>query len=173
MLQGRDILSQLGKDFTDSIVKRFLPKPRSPKGGRPPKPISWDEAMKRGSIVGKFALPGAALFVLVNKGQLTWEQASMVLHYILEKHDEITVIDLYPTSDSWIVRRALKEFGFDNADSVDVKWEEIMRVGFQLITYWSQVQAQAAAGVQPQVIDWRKMFAQQPLQQPQVDRKTL
>jgi len=166
MEQKPNFLGMLTKDFTDSFVKRVLPKPRKVKAGRPTKKMSWQEILERGSIAGKFALPGLAVTILMQKDKLTIEQATMVMHYVLEKYDELTVVDLYPASDTWVVRKAMEEFGIDSASDLSVGWDEIMFLAWSIISQWSQANAEAQAGLQPNIPDIAQFFTKKPPPKP-------
>ncbi len=144
--QKKDLFSQVGNDILKAVVNRIVPKPR---GKGRPKKVSWEGRITNAVISSKIALPSLGVWVLWNKGVITGEQATMVIHYVTANRDLVSIPELYPTNPNWIVRKALEEFGLD-VSQVDVTWDEMMYVVAQLAQAY-QITHQQAGQVQSQV----------------------
>jgi len=126
-MEKKDLFSKIGDDILKSVVNRLIPKPKSGGRGRPKKSVPWDEQIKKAVISSKIVLPVLGVWALSDKGMITGEQATMVIHYVAANQDLITIPELYPTNPNWIVKKVLKDFGVDVSE-VSVTWDEIMAV---------------------------------------------
>lgn len=137
--QKKDLFSQIGNDILKAVVNRVVPKPR---GKGRPKKVSWENWITNAVVSSKIALPSLGVWVLLNKGLITGEQATMVIHYVTANRDLVSIPELYPTSPNWVVRKALEEFGLD-VSQVNVTWDEIMYVVAQLAQAYQIAHQQA------------------------------
>lgn len=133
----KDLFSQVGNDILKAVVNRMVPK-RTTRGR--PKKVAWEDRLANGIMSSKIALPALGAWVLWNKGVITGEHMAMVMHYVAANQNTISIPELYPTSPNWVVKKALAEFGLDVSE-VDVTWNEMMDLVFQLYGLYEQTKA--------------------------------
>jgi hypothetical protein len=157
----KDIMSQLGDDVVNALVKRFFPQQR---GRGRPKKASMTDSIDKGVIAAKIILPALGCLVLTRKGIIDNEDLSMVMTYVADKVKELPVTSLYPKSPNWVVREALREIGHPQVENASVTWEEVVaEAQFLFLLYQQarqpqQVRVASQPQAQPGGIDWARAF---------------
>lgn len=142
--EKKDLLGQIGNDILKVVVNRVVPKPN--RRGRPKK-RSLEDILANLVTGSKIVLPTLGALVLMNKGILSFEQFTMVGHYVAANRDTLTIPELYPSSPKWVVKKALEEFGLDASTAI-VSWDEIVNLVATAANMYEQAQSQqTAAGV--------------------------
>jgi len=117
------------------LLDMMLPKQKDRSRGGRPRKVNWEESVAKGMVVMKFGVPALGCVCLFQRGVLNFEELSVVMAYIGERLDKLSVLDCFPSSDSWVVGQALKAMG--RADVPEVSFDDIVVLGSVVLSQYA------------------------------------
>jgi hypothetical protein len=125
-MQINQFLRFLNDDMVVGVARVLLPNAFKSRGktGRPRK-YTMTERVKSGVVISKLVLTAIECKLLHERGDTTGEHSMVIMSYVAGHLDEVDLVDVYPSSSNWVVKRALQAIGWQAGDIPKLEWDEI------------------------------------------------